>query len=851
MIPLLVALAACTGSDPFTGPRPPPAPTFTDPGLSTTGASPVHQLWRIEGRYQLPETVLPDGFEATSAFPVVLDPSPVEEKTHVNVYSGRSPFREDLDGRRSAPPGMSLELDGEALPYAPALGRPSWAIRDGKLFVAVKGELTADKVKVRYDGAEETLLRRDPGTANLPDAEFVRYEVTLGTRTRPGMLLPAPGAASFDLTLPDESPVFDTWLAMAPAPLRDVGSDGAYVVVSVTHQGATEVAGSKTFVYGETDDFQHVRIDLSKWKGQQVTLTVTTDPYGHNHFDHVFLGSPTVFGAASGEPRRVIVVGLDTTRPQSFSYFGYERATTPELDEVMRQSVVFDQAWTPAPRTRPSFRSATTGRRPLDAVGAKNIGQVFSEHGFATAGITANVHLQPRFDFHHGFDDWWFDGQSRADSQVDRALAFLDLYQERDVYMFLHIMDPHMPYNAPGSYENMFVPAYDPELPNYFARSTVYGWMRQGPLSSLRKEHIRGLYDGEMRYMSTHLARFFEQLDKLGGKTLVIVHNDHGEEFWEHGQFEHNHTLYDDVTRGLLWVRAGSGQADGHRVSAPATLADIAPTLYDFVGFDDAPPTDGQSLRPFLDGGADPSSWSDRPIGIAHLRYGYDRWAVVWQGKKYILHTGSGVEELYDLTADPAESDDLARRTDLSPWRERLGPVHGMEAGRGWRVRVEMEPGGQPVRMALPAAAKGAIVVPPSMTIPNPRNQAWGEPPRRTPADIGTVELVDEGRTLVFTPGTDPTDGLLFVLFGDDVSPNELSATRGDDVLVFRRGASWQWRSGKQTLSIEPGTVFLPPPSEADRMKAAQGTASEEQIRELCALGYLHGEICGDEEGEH
>lgn len=848
MLPLLIAFLACSGSDPFTGPKPEPTPTFTDPGLATTGASPVVQLWRAEGRYQLPDTTLPEGFTARSAFPLKLDPRPVESKPHVEVYSGRSPFREDLDGRRSAPPGMSVEVAGEPLDYAPALGRPSWAIREGRLFVAWKGELPADQVKVRYEGAIETLERRDFDTAGLPPEDFVQYTVSLGTRTRRGLLLPAPAAASFDVQLPAERPVFDTWLTMAPAPLRDLGSDGAYVTVSVTAGGTTEVAGGRTFVAGDTDDYEHLRVDLSKWAGQAVTLTLTTDPYQHNHFDHVFLGAPTVYGAPKGEPRRVVVVGLDTTRPQAFSFYGYGRQTTPELDAVLRGSVVFDHAWTPAPRTRPSFRSATTGRRPLDAVGAKNIGEVFSEHGFATAGITANVHLQPRFDFHQGFDDWWFDGQSRADSQVDRALAFLDDYRDRDVYMFLHIMDPHMPYNAPGSYGDMFVETADPDLPNYFARSTVYNWMRQNELGDVRKHHIQALYDGEMRYMSTHLARFFDQLDRLGGKTLVIVHNDHGEEFWEHGGFEHNHALYDDVTRGLLVVRAGAGQAEGRRVPAPATLADIAPTLYDFVGFDDVPPTDGQSLRPFLDGGTDPATWADRPIGIAHLRYGLDRWAVVFRGHKYILHTASGIEELYDLEADPAESTDLARRTDLTPWREQLGPVHDMPAGRGWRIRVDLPPGSAPVTLALPEAAKGAIVVPPSMTIPNPRNQAWGEPPRRTEADIGGLVLGDDGKTLVFTPGTDPSDGLIFVLFGADVSPDDLTGTRGDEALVFRRGTAWRWSKGPESLRVEPGTVFLPPPSEADRMRASQGEASEEQIRELCELGYLHGEACGEEE---
>src|SRR5690606_28716648 len=164
------------------------------------------------------------------------------------------------------------------------------------------------------------------------------------------------------------------------------------------------------------------------------------------------------------------------------SFFGYHRQTTPDFDRILGQSAVFTQAYTPAPRTRPSFRSATTGRDPLDAVGATNIGEVFQDHGFATAGIVANIHLQPRFGFHRGFDLWHYDATADAARQVDRALAWLRDQQSRDSYLFLHVMDPHIHYRAPGRYRDMFVEDPDPDLPATFNRWQVYTMERRGQL---------------------------------------------------------------------------------------------------------------------------------------------------------------------------------------------------------------------------------------------------------------------------------------------------------------------------------------------------------------------------------
>ena len=241
-----------------------------------------------------------------------------------------------------------------------------------------------------------------PRTPSPSDARLARGCSSTGT-----------SKAEWTVTIPERGATFNAWTALEPVPLLEQPSDGGSVHLEVTVGGVTKEAG-RTTLSGASEGFNKWSVKLSKWAGQEVTLRLRTDAGKTDVFDYFFVGAPSVSGDAAQPPRRIVVIGLDTTRPDHFSYFGYPRATTPDFDEVLRQSVVFPNAWTSAPRTRPSFRSAT-GRNPLDAVGAKNIGMVLSEHGFATAGFAANVHLQPRFDFSDGFDDWTYSPGATAD----------------------------------------------------------------------------------------------------------------------------------------------------------------------------------------------------------------------------------------------------------------------------------------------------------------------------------------------------------------------------------------------------------------------------------------------------
>lgn len=746
------------------------------------------------------------------------------------------PFAVETDEQTFRPEGMSVTIEGKTIPFgrgpAPKAETSTWRVApNGRQLVLSHPTVPPEgSVTVRFPRIKELLDRHDPARFvddDHPVDAFVRASVTVGGDTRNGLLLVAPTTFEWTLTLPTDQPVFSGWVGMEAPPFDEPTSTGGDLVLSVvTPDGTKEL--DRRFVAGP-GPAEEWRVDLSGYAGREVTLRLASEPGADDTLDWLYVGGPVIAPTGRADVRRVVVVAMDTTRPDHFSFNGYERPTTPELDAVLGQSMVFDRTWSTAPRTRPSFRSSTTGRLPLEAVGATNIGDVFRRHGFVTAGIVANVHLQPRFDFDDGFDWWSFDGKADAKDQVDRGLEWLRANIDKDSYLFLHFMDPHMAYDAPAAWREKFVTSAT--LAPKVKRSEVLQWMAQGRITDAQKAELEALHDGEMAFMSHELGRFFAELDRLPGRTLVVLHSDHGEEFWEHDGFEHNHSLYDELVRAMLAFRPTGGAAGARRISEPATLMDIAPTLYDLVGFTDAPVVDGRSLVGLMAGAAA----EPRALPVGYLQYAHERWAVVWEGRKYILHTGSGEEEVFDLASDPDETKNLAGATDLAPYRERLASAHGLDVGPGYRVHVRAEPGGPQVRLELPSPARGANVLDPESVVEHRANVEWGEVPRKSPADVGKVTLENGGRTVVWNPGRKP-QGILWVRFDGPPPASGVTATAGGASLPVKHLAG-PMRGSCDGICVVSGTVVVPPETEAARIARAKGGGDD--LAQLCALGYV------------
>ncbi|NCG18945.1 MAG: sulfatase-like hydrolase/transferase [Rhodobacterales bacterium] len=788
----------------------------------------------------MPENSRPEGADDGTDFTIKMVKKVGAKR---NIWTGALPFDVGNQGRKYAPTGMVITIDDAEARYGK--GATHWDVDGSTLTLQVQGPGTPD-VTASWPQVGDQIARHSFALSEMAAEAFVRMDLGIEGDTRDGLLLPAPASAEWDVTL-GQSPVFDAHIALAPSPLINEKSDGVTAVVEVDVNGQTTEVGRWSLT-AVSQTFQDVRVKLDAFAGKDVTIRLRSEAGSTTDHDYLFWGSPAVWSAPEGDVRRVIVIGLDTTRPDHFGFYGDPLPdVSPEFDSIANNAFVFDSAFTPAPRTRPSFRSATTGRDPLSAVGATTIGEVFQQHGFATQANVANVHLQPRFGFNKGFDRWHFQIGTNAEDQVDRALSFLRDYQTRDTYLFLHLMDPHVFYDAPGSFKEKFVLAGTPRLPAHTNRWEVYAMDARGQLTDGHKSWLKALYRGELAYTSYQLGRFFSEIDKLPGNSLVIIHSDHGEEFWEHGGYEHNHTLYNDTTKALFVVRTNQGFQGGKRIDTPVTLADIAPTLFDFAGFDaaDLPPLDGKSLKPLIDGTDSGGGWT-RPIGIAHLRYGQDRWGVVHQNHKYILHTKSGQEELYDLGSDPGEQIDLAvAGKSTAPFQAALGQAHNMPVGPGWRLVLNARANSAPLQFTLPAIPEAVVLVDPERIVDHRANQAWGEPATRVPGEIGEVTWETGTSTFEWAPGTQPRGGLVFVRFAEQQDPMLTKIALNEREFSpksFKDHA--RWLAGADSVEFQPGVVFEPPPEEVARIRALGGApaAAGDDRAMLEALGYIHDE---------
>jgi len=824
-----------------------PAPTNQPSMELGQGGASVYRLLEhlADAKLTIPDSSLPEGARDPGVFVLNQGWSAAHTgKRDRAVWVHPCPVRLSQRRYTATPIGMRLVRGDTELPYAPGLSvgvgqEGSWEVQDDTVVVASEMRPDEwDQPPVLYHRPTATQEKRlNLSTSGLSPTAFVAMSVTLGSLTRSGLMLPAPGKAEFDVDVPMGAALRFGWgMALPPAMAGD-----AKARFSVEVDGAPIWSGQ-----GAADeDWQEARVDLSAYGGRRVHLTLATDPDGDPSWDYAVFATPEIVGASSGAgPRRVVVVGIDTLRQDHIGAHGYRRPTTPGLDGMAEQSIVFDHAWSPAPRTRPSFRTATTGRWPLPAITSPTIGEIMAHHGFSTGGAVANVHLAPRMGFSNGFGWWHYENSALAEDQVDQALGWLSAHAEEDSFFFLHLMDPHLFYQAPRPFLNLFTGGLDQgPLGDEYNRWMVVREDKRHRISDENKAFMMARYDGEIAYTDWQLSRFFAALDKLPGKTLVVLHSDHGEEFWDHDSYEHNHTLYNELVHVLLWIRPPGGWGGGpHRVSQPVSLADIAPTIFDLVHIPEAdrPPTDGSSLAAYVDPARGDQihdlsqRLSGRPLQVGYLMYDTERWGVIDGEIKYILHTVSGQEELYDLSRDPKEQNNLARvRADELPrWRARLEQATGWPVRTGWRMDITNLT--QPFDLRFQSPVQEAGVIDPEAARERRANLEWGERPPVLPAEVATVTVSEDGLDVHVVPGSQP-NGTLYVLGPALDDPGTVVSAEGEHPLQ----PSLRLVGGSR-VRFRSGTIIVPRQSEADFLHLDFGSSDDDaSIQALRELGYM------------
>ncbi len=381
------------------------------------------------------------------------------------------------------------------------------------------------------------------------------------------------------------------------------------------------------------------------------------------------LGGVACGPAGEGSPPpRVLVVTIDTLRADHVSAYGGS-VPTPGIDGIGAAGALFLDAGTPTPSTGPAHASLWTGLHPwrhgvLDNAvplgpDIPTVAELARAAGIATGAVVSSYILAPRFGFARGFETFHFEPSqhytwrgrdheafwTRAAATTDAALDWLRDHRRDAFLLWVHYFDPHAPYTPPPGFErprdervSLDGKLLPPGVPT-FAHLT---------------DMIRG-YRGDVAYTDAELSRLLAGLRSLDlfDSTAIVVTSDHGEGLGDHGLLEHGANLFEELVRIPLVVR-GPGIAQGQRLSGPAQLEDLAPTVLELLKLPVPPGLDGRSLLPWLRG-AVATSPRDAVVGRRKPNPGEpDLFFTRRDGRKWIGPL-DGPGRAFQLDRDPHE----------------------------------------------------------------------------------------------------------------------------------------------------------------------------------------------------
>ena len=343
----------------------------------------------------------------------------------------------------------------------------------------------------------------------------------------------------------------------------------------------------------------------------------------------------------------IVLVSIDTLRADRLPVYGYAATHTPAIDALAADGVLFEQAWAHAPQTLPSHASIFTGRLPFEHGVRDNLGFVLKPgeptlasmlraRGFATGGFVSAYVMRGETGLSGGFDT--YDdrlppaspevaiGEVQRDGQetVASALKWLEAQQSPRFFVFLHLYEPHTPYEPPVRFRE-FKP-----------------------------------YDGEVAYSDELTGRLIAGLRDRGlyDRSLIVVLSDHGEGLGDHGEQEHGLFLYSETTRVPLIIKLPGQREAGRRVEAPAQHIDLLPTVLDFLHAPGPQGLRGRSLVPALSGQTIPEQGIYAEALYARFHFAWSELYSLTDARYRFIRAPR--DELYDLEIDRGERENVA-----------------------------------------------------------------------------------------------------------------------------------------------------------------------------------------------
>jgi len=360
---------------------------------------------------------------------------------------------------------------------------------------------------------------------------------------------------------------------------------------------------------------------------------------------------------------------IDTLRPDHLGCYGYGRQTSPRIDKIAEDGVLFTHFRTVCPWTIPTISACFLGRYPLALFkpsllsdmpqdlpkGISTLAEILRKNGYTAIGMSDHLAINKAWGYGRGFDPFIelflsyqaeFPSLSKGSDPGFIAGKFRETLSGvagKNFFLYLHLVYPHDPYTPPRPYADMFGAGSQKFVPE-------------------QKDGLINMYDGEIRYTDTLVGRLFDILrqKKLLGSTYVVITSDHGEGFWEHGFCRHGNSLYPELINIPLIIYPPGGTSKGRvRVNDLASNIDIFATILDMAKIRIPSGVSGESLLRFTKpGGGEKTAryvFSENQCheDFSQMSCQDDRF-------QYIYSLAKGTAELYDVRDDPGERKDLS-----------------------------------------------------------------------------------------------------------------------------------------------------------------------------------------------
>ncbi len=347
----------------------------------------------------------------------------------------------------------------------------------------------------------------------------------------------------------------------------------------------------------------------------------------------------------------VVVITLDTTRADHIGAYGATDVKTPVLDRLAGEGTLFEHAMSSAPLTLPAHASMFTGRFPPEhgvrdnggfflAPDQVTLAEMFKERGFATGGFVAAFVLDRKWGISQGFDEYFDDfdiserrGRSMGNIQrpgnevLDKALPWIDTVKHSRFFAWIHLYDPHTPYDPPEPYKT---------------------------------EYAGHPYKGEIAFTDALVGRVVDFLEQRGllERTVIAILGDHGESLGDHGEETHGFFIYEPATHVPFIVRAPFTNTGARRVADPVRIIDLTPTVLDLAGLPVPNGMSARSLVPLMTGEVAEmglEGYAEAMYPLHH--FGWSDLRALRSGRYKLIDAPR--PELFDIERDPKETTDI------------------------------------------------------------------------------------------------------------------------------------------------------------------------------------------------